>query len=680
LNDSFFLRIKMRKVVVFFLFFAIFYTLSAWDEFNQYSIADELKKPGVKLVAVDFYATWCEPCNAAIPKWKKLQEKYGDKGFKLIVVSVQSEGSCSQPPQWNPDKIVCDYDGDIADAWHANDLPQAFLWSWQGNLLVAHGGVDNVAAAIEKYFKKIPRVYVEEGADKNIYQLVRSKLRENSKIEIVASDAERKALAELRKKSSNMNFDTKLQCKLGEEISANSRLVISKQKRGKKDALVLELFSVEKGCLTASGTATMRGNIDTEVAEAVYNLLKNLLGTVSMPSEGGVSAKPKKQAPKSNFQTGRFGGKTDDWEIGGGEETIVKFESSPSGAVVLADGKLLCQSTPCSKLLTQGNHEIEMQKENYVPNSQKQDIKEGKTIKYKLDPDFAWLSVTGNYAVSLRLDGANIGEIPIKEKTISTGNHKIEHTDGCYYDLGETFTVKRGEKKNIKFDLEHRESAIKVYAQDEKGNDIDADVFVDDKKVGRAPGTFKVPLCSKEMRVKKSGYSEHSERLSLQEKQVKTFQAKMRSDKPANRGYAGSGSVSGSNLQWSNKAPNRMDWDDAINYCKNLNEGGHNDWRLPNIDELRSLIQNHSGTQTGGSCPISEKAGKLSGRDWINDCDSRNGSNFSKLGDTGWFWSSSTLSDGTSYAWHVNFNDGSVYDSSKSSSNKAQQRYVRCVR
>ena len=175
------------------LSFLVFSTLSAWDEFNKDSIADELKKPGVKLVAVDFYATWCEPCKKAIPKWKKLQEKYGDKGFELIVVSVQSgDGHCSQPPQWNPDKIVCDYDGDIAEAWHASDLPQAFLWSWQGNMLVAHGGVDDVAAAVDNYFKKLPRVYVEEeSSDENLYMMVRSELIKNSKIEVVASDAER---------------------------------------------------------------------------------------------------------------------------------------------------------------------------------------------------------------------------------------------------------------------------------------------------------------------------------------------------------------------------------------------------------------------------------------------------------------------------------------------------------
>ena len=467
----------MKKITVFFLFFAIFCTLSAWDEFNQYSIADELRKPGVKLVAVDFYATWCEPCNAAIPKWKKLQEKYSDKGFKLIVVSVQSEGSCSQPPQWNPDKIVCDYDGDIADAWHANDLPQAFLWSWQGNLLVAHGGVDNVAAAVENYFKKIPRVYVEEGNDGNIYKMVRSELIKNSKIEIVASDEERQKLAELRKKSSGLNYDQKLQCKLGEEVSANSRLVISKQKRGKRDALVLELFSVEKGCLTASGTATIHGNPEQEVAEAVYNLLKNLLGDVKMPGEGEKQAKSQKQSSNS------------------------------------ADEKAC------------------------------------------------------DYAKSE--DSLEIWEMYLKK-----------------FPNGE-----------CSFEAESKIGKLKTKKEDRKG------------------------------------------------------------------------------LQWSNKSSREMNWNDAIDYCKNLNEGGHSDWRLPNIDELRSLIQNHSGTQTGGTCKISEKAGKLAWSDRTDDCKGRNGSNFSKLGDTDWFWSSSTRYDIPNHAWHVNFKNGSV-----DSRNKNGNVNVHCVR
>ncbi|MBO4699941.1 DUF1566 domain-containing protein [bacterium] len=523
----------MKKIVVFLLFLLIFGTLSAWDEFNQYSIADELKKPGVKLVAVDFYATWCEPCNAAIPKWKKLQEKYGDKGFKLIVVSVQSEGSCSQPPQWNPDKIVCDYDGDIADAWHANDLPQAFLWSWQGNLLVAHGGVDNVAAAIEKYFKKIPRVYVEEGADKDIYQLVRSKLRENSKIEIVASDTERKALAELRKKSSNMNYDSKLKCELGEEISANSRLVISKQKRGKKNALVLELFSAEKGCLTASGSSTMRGNVETEVAEAVYNLLKNLLGTVSMPGE--------KEKPEKN--------------------------------------KL-------SRNMSQNSQD------EYACNYAKQ------------------------------------------KATISVWNQYLEDfpKGGCA-------------------EVAHDEIDKMACEHAEKNKSIEAwELYLKHQSQGKC--AFKAKAEIKELK------------------------------KEIEREYIKKGRKIG-NLIWSDRSANQMDWSSAKQYCDDLTEGGYTDWRLPNIDELRTTIKNCSKTETGGQCKVSERNGCLSSSCWNPDgscyCEYKknNGGYYSKLGDDDnvMLWSSSVPSDYSSLRWYVYFDDGHVGDNDVDN-----DYYVRCVR
>ena len=129
------------------------------------------------------------------------------------------------------------------------------------------------------------------------------------------------------------------------------------------------------------------------------------------------------------------------------------------------------------------------------------------------------------------------------------------------------------------------------------------------------------------------------------------------------------------NLIWSDRSSNKMNWSSAKKYCEDLTEGGYTDWRLPNIDELRTLIQNHSGTQSGGSCPISEKAGKLAWSDRTDDCNGIIGSNFSKLGDTDWFWSSSVHSANPYYRWLVYFYYGHVSDS-----NVAINNYVRCVR
>ena len=141
-----------------------------------------------------------------------------------------------------------------------------------------------------------------------------------------------------------------------------------------------------------------------------------------------------------------------------------------------------------------------------------------------------------------------------------------------------------------------------------------------------------------------------------------------------------------SHLTWSKKSSSTMTYSDATSYCSGSEMngyGGYSDWRLPNISELRTLIKNCSGTQMpGGSCGVVDTGNSstscLSGRCQGEDCypcsyDSTGG--HSKFGETGYFWSSSTLSDIPDYAWQVLFHYGSVINS-----NKSYGSDVRCVR
>ena len=129
---------------------------------------------------------------------------------------------------------------------------------------------------------------------------------------------------------------------------------------------------------------------------------------------------------------------------------------------------------------------------------------------------------------------------------------------------------------------------------------------------------------------------------------------------------------------WSSKASSPMDWDDAVSYyCNNLYECGYSDWHLPTISELRTLIQNCSGTVTGGSCGVTDSCLSYSScwDDPCSGCSDDSSGYYSKLGDTGYFWSSSTRSESADYVWVVNFYYGNV-----GSSYKVSNGYVRCVR
>ncbi|MGH9701426.1 MAG: TlpA disulfide reductase family protein [Candidatus Acidiferrales bacterium] len=51
-----------------------------------------------KVVVVNFWATWCEPCQVEIPEMIEFQQKYASRGFTLLGVAMDDEGKSVVAP------------------------------------------------------------------------------------------------------------------------------------------------------------------------------------------------------------------------------------------------------------------------------------------------------------------------------------------------------------------------------------------------------------------------------------------------------------------------------------------------------------------------------------------------------------------------------------------------------
>lgn len=103
----------------------------------------KIKNNTNKALIVDFFATWCPPCQAEIPGFIALQNQYKDKGVEIIGVSVDT-GGAGLVGNFAKDKGI-NYpvylaDPDVAMKYGIRGIPDTHIYAPNGKLYKRHVG------------------------------------------------------------------------------------------------------------------------------------------------------------------------------------------------------------------------------------------------------------------------------------------------------------------------------------------------------------------------------------------------------------------------------------------------------------------------------------------------------------------------------------------------------------
>ena len=117
----------------------------------------ELVKLQGKVVYLDFWASWCDPCRDSFPWMAEMKEKYGTQGLEIVAVNLDKERALADKFLNNLKVnfvVAFDASGESAEKYGLRGMPGSYLIGRDGNIQASHlGFTDKDKAKLEAAIK-----------------------------------------------------------------------------------------------------------------------------------------------------------------------------------------------------------------------------------------------------------------------------------------------------------------------------------------------------------------------------------------------------------------------------------------------------------------------------------------------------------------------------------------------
>jgi len=126
-----------------------------------------LQAPGQRLVLVNFWATWCKPCEEEMPAMQRLWQSLAPEGFELLAVSVdagRAEVEAFRERLALGFPILLDPGKQVAARYQTFRFPESFLVDARGVLVARYVGPRRWDAP--EYRARLRRLLAESAADR----------------------------------------------------------------------------------------------------------------------------------------------------------------------------------------------------------------------------------------------------------------------------------------------------------------------------------------------------------------------------------------------------------------------------------------------------------------------------------------------------------------------------------